>query len=464
MISLPSDLQQILTESMALKRAFLVGGCVRDSLLGLRPSDFDVEVFGLDYSALLSALEMWGRVDVVGKSFGVAKLTTASGNTYDFSLPRRDSKVGTGHKGFQSNFDPALEPRDAAARRDFTINSIMYDPRKETLLDFSSGEQDLRNRILRHTSPAFTEDPLRVLRGMQLAARFNLTAAAETISLCQDIVHTFSELPIERVRGEWFKWAASSTVPSAGLIFLQQTHWLTHFPELHSLVATPQDPEWHPEGNVFIHTCHCCDAMAKLDEWKNADVQTRIVFMLAVLTHDTGKPCTTHSVLRNGLPRIVSPGHEAEGGKTAESFLNRIGCPIALQRRIVPLVTNHMVHFQEATPRLVRRLAKRLAPESIQSLCVVMCADQLGRPPRPAKDPCALKGLLQLAEELAVQHAPEPPILRGQHLFDFGLKQGKELGEILHRAYEAQLEGEFGNLDGAIKWLKERYPELRSNA
>lgn len=464
MIQLPSDLQPIFCNATSLRQAFLVGGCVRDSLLGHAPSDFDIEVFDVDYPSLVQDLQRWGRVDVVGKAFGVAKLTTPSGNIYDFSLPRRDSKIGKGHKGFETQFDPSITPREAASRRDFTINSLMFDPRDQKLLDFFGGEQDLRNRILRHTSEAFTEDPLRVLRGMQFATRFNLTAAPETILLCQQILHSFQELPIERIRAEWFKWAESSKVPSAGLRFLQDSHWLQHFPELHALVGTPQDPEWHPEGNVFIHTCYCCDALVQLEEWQTADTETRIVLMFAVLTHDTGKPSTTHTVMRNGSPRIVSPGHEAAGGKTAEHFLARIGCPVSLQKRIIPLVTNHMVHFQEATPRLIRRLAKRLEPENIRSLCVLMRADQLGRPPRPPKDPCALKGLLELAEELSVQHAPEPPLLRGKHLFEFGLQQGKELGQILHQSYDAQLEGEFRDLPGALHWLESKYPHLRRDS
>src|SRR6266850_903243 len=172
----PRELVRILKETPELEQAFVVGGCVRDWLLGCPIKDCDIEVFGLDYNRLSTALARWGKTDLVGRSFGVVKLTLPGGPTVDFTIPRRDSKVEPGHKGFAISFDPAITLEEAAARRDFTINALMYDPRHKEVLDFFGGQADLDNRILRHTSPAFVEDPLRVLRGMQLAARFDLRA------------------------------------------------------------------------------------------------------------------------------------------------------------------------------------------------------------------------------------------------------------------------------------------------
>src|SRR4051812_1646885 len=202
---LPSELARILRDTPALRTAYLVGGCVRDWMLGSPIKDYDLEVFHLSYEQLVSVLQPWGRTDLVGRSFGVVKLTLANGTTFDFTVPRRDSKVAAGHKGFDVSFDTTLEPRQAAARRDYTINSLMYDPVRKEVLDFFGGEKDLRDGVLRHTSSAFVEDPLRVLRGMQLAARFNLRADAATIELCQSIKAGYSELALERVREEWFK-------------------------------------------------------------------------------------------------------------------------------------------------------------------------------------------------------------------------------------------------------------------
>jgi tRNA nucleotidyltransferase (CCA-adding enzyme) len=443
--SLPSTLLRILRETLELERAFLVGGCVRDWFLGIENKDYDIEVFGCDYQNLANALGRWGRVDLVGRSFGVVKLTVACGATYDFSIPRRDSKTAPGHKGFQVAFDPALTPREAAARRDYTINSLMFDARRGELLDFFGGEKDLRAGVLRHTSEAFPEDPLRVLRGMQFAGRFKLRAKDETIQLARSIKHTYPELARERVREEWFKWAGKSEIPSLGLRFLEETLWIEHYPELRMTRGVPQDPEWHPEGDVLTHTAYCCDALVKLDAWKHADPESRIVYMLAVLTHDFGKATTTTRSLKHARMRIVSPGHEEASGPLAEAFLDRINAPNAIRERVIPLVVNHMAHFTKITDRGVRRLAKRLEPENIESLLTIMTADAYGRPPRPNVIPATVRNIAAKSEELAVRiRAPEPLIL-GRHLVELGFPAGPELGKVLREAYEAQLSGRFSN-------------------
>lgn len=452
----PIELQRIIAASPELSRAFLVGGCVRDALLGLPVKDFDVEVFGVSYEALSKALARHGRVDLVGRSFGVAKLTTGSGLAYDFAIPRRDRKVALGHKGFEVEFDADITPQEAASRRDFTINALMFDPRRGEVLDFFGGQADLHERVLRHTSEAFAEDPLRVLRGMQFASRFDLRTAPETVALCRSIKASFGELAVERVGDEWFKWAAKSAVPSVGLRFLADTEWIEHFPELNALRGTPQDPEWHPEGDVFTHTAHCCDALVKLPEWQAADEASRIAWMLAVLAHDFGKPAVTHEALRDGRMRIVSPGHEEGGVEPALKFLERIHAPHAIRDRVPPLVANHLAHMQPVTDRGVRRLAKRLEPETIAGLCVVIAADHSGRPPKPPCVPEGVKALLAKAEELRVQDSAPKPILQGRHLIAAGMKPGREFKAILHEAFEAQLEGRFNDLDGAEAWLRTR--------
>jgi tRNA nucleotidyltransferase (CCA-adding enzyme) len=455
-MKLPDELTRLLREVPALSRAYLVGGCVRDSLLGLSNKDFDLEVYGVGYETLERALSVHGRVDLVGKSFGVVKFTSQSGEQWDFSLPRRDSKMSAGHKGFEIAFEPDIEPREAAGRRDFTINALMFDPRIREYLDFFGGREDLEKRLLRHTSSAFVEDPLRVLRGMQFAARFNLTPVPQTVALCRSIVETYVELPVERVGMEWFKWAATSRRPSAGLRFLKDTGWLRHFPEIAALEGTPQDPEWHPEGDVFTHTCHCCDALAELPEWRESDEQTRQVLMFAVLAHDFAKPQTTHEADREGRRRIVSPGHEEQGGPLAEAFLTRINAPNETKERVVPLVTHHLAHLQASSDRSVRRLANALKPATIAELCVVMTADQFGRPPKPR---VVHQGVLELqsrAETMRLRDVAPQPILQGRHLIARGMQPGEQFGTLLKEAFEAQLEGMFTDLDGALKWLDAR--------
>ena len=451
---IPDELAGILRETPELVRSFLVGGCVRDWLLNIPNKDFDIEVFGVGYEELTAALSRWGRTDLVGRSFGVVKLTMTQGQTFDFSVPRRDSKVAPGHKGFEISFDPDITPKEAATRRDFTMNALMFDPRRGEVLDFFGGQEDLKSRVLRHTSEAFIEDPLRVLRGMQFAARFDLRGAPETVALGRSIKAGFNELAVERVREEWFKWAAKSTVPSRGLRFLVGTEWVEHFPEIGALIGTPQDPEWHPEGDVFTHTCHCLDALVKLPCWQSADPESRVVLSLAVLTHDFAKPQTTREEVKEGRLRIVSPGHEEAGGPLAEQFLARINAPNAIRERIVPLVTNHLAHLQTISDRSVRRLARRLEPATIEELIVLITADQFGRPPRPqtvSENVCVLQ---TRAAELQVQAGAPKPILLGRHLIGLGMHPGPEFGVILDAAFDAQLEGRFFDLPQAFQWLK----------
>lgn len=455
MIAIPPELIRILNETPELGRSFLVGGCVRDALLGIPHKDFDIEVFGVSYEHLAQALARWGKTDLVGRSFGVVKLR-AGEFVFDFTIPRRDSKIAPGHKGFEISFESDISPKDAASRRDYTINALMFDPRTGGILDFFGGVDDLKARRLRHTSDAFVEDPLRVLRGMQFASRFRLEPAPETIELCRQIKASYAELPVERVREEWFKWASQSEVPSIGLRFLVSTRWIEHFPELRACMGTPQDKLWHPEGDVFVHTCHCCDAMAQLPQWKSADMESRIVLMLTILTHDFGKPTTTFERTEHGKSRIVSPGHESAGVPIAEKFLKRIGTPVTLREKVLPMVGNHMIHYQTTTDRAVRRLAHRLHPATIEELCLVMTADRMGRPPLPPSVPKGAQELLTRARDLQLESAAPKPILLGRHLIGLGMQPSPEFGSILRAAFDAQLEGAFFSLAEAFQWLSAR--------
>jgi tRNA nucleotidyltransferase (CCA-adding enzyme) len=456
-MQLPEQLLNVLQAVRRVGRPRVVGGCVRDWLLGLEPKDFDVEVPGVDFETLQRVLAPFGATDVVGRSFGVIKLRL-DGTEYDFSLPRRESKTGAGHRGFLVEPEPNLSDSEAAARRDFTVNAIAYDPFARTLIDPHGGERDLRARVLRHTSAAFTEDPLRVLRAFQLAARFDFTLAPETVVLCRSIKNSCTELPVERIWGEWAKWAEKSKKPSRGLDVLRETEWLGHFPEAAVLVGTPQDPEWHPEGDVFIHTQHCCDALVRLYDWQSAGPAQRRVLLFAVLAHDFGKPATTVQAERHGRLRWVSPGHEPAGGPLAESFLRRIGSPLEQIEYVRPLVVNHLAHHHgniEISDTSVRRLARRLAPASIDQLCTVMRADHDGRPPLHSPEILQrIDTLQQRARALALAATAPKPLVLGRHLLALGLKPGPDFKPFLDAAFEAQLNGAFADEAGGATWLK----------
>lgn len=459
-MQLPADLRTLLDAVRRVGRPRLVGGGVRDWLLDLEPKDFDVEVAGVDFETLHRALAPFGPTDVVGRSFGVIKVRGPSGAEYDFSLPRRESKTGAGHRGFAVAPDASLSDAEAAARRDFTVNAIAYDPFSAELIDPHGGRADLRARVLRHTSAAFGEDPLRVLRAFQLAARFDFTLAPETAALCRGIADSFAELPVERVWGEWEKWAVKSVRPSRGLAVLEETGWLRHFPEVAALRGTPQDAEWHPEGDVFTHTQHCLDALVALDEWRQADAPRRRALTLAVLAHDFGKPPTTVQAEKHGRLRWVSPGHESAGGPLTETFLRRIGAPLDLTAPVVALVVNHLAHHHGQatfTDTAVRRLARRLAPATIDELALVMLADDAGRPPLASPETRArIAELRAKAHALALEDAAPRPIMLGRHLVALGHRPGPRFKPILDEAFEAQLDGAFADEAGGVAWLRRR--------
>ncbi len=438
-------------------RPRLVGGCVRDWLLGLEPKDFDIEVYGLDYEALGRALAPFGPTDLVGRSFGVLKVRL-DGVEYDFSLPRRESKTGAGHRGFAIAADPALAEAEAAARRDFTINAIAYDPLENRILDFHGGAEDLKKKILRHTGPAFVEDPLRVLRAFQFAARFELTLAPETVTLCRSIRDTYAELAVERVWGEWDKWALKAVQPSRGLAVLKQTGWLQHFPEIAALDGVPQEPEWHPEGDVLVHTNHCLDALVRLATWREGTPPTRRLLAFSVLAHDFGKATTTKQAERRGKLRWVSPEHEAAGGPLAENFLQRIGAPLDLVSRVRQLVVNHLLHHQgaeEYRDTTVRRLARKIEPATIDELIAVMQADHLGRPPLVSAETVRrLDHFRAAAKRLALEHAAPKAIVLGRHLISLGLPPGPQFKPALEAAFESQLDGAFYDEAGGLEWMR----------
>ncbi len=457
-LELPEDLHAMLEAVRRVGRPRLVGGGVRDWLLGLPPKDFDVEVAGVEFDRLRRALESFGATDVVGRSFGVIKVRSATtGNEYDFSLPRRESKTGAGHRGFAVAANSSLTDAEAAARRDFTVNAIAMDPFTGELIDPHDGQHDLAARVLRHTSAAFVEDPLRVLRAFQLAARFDLALAPETAALCRGISATFAELPVERVWGEWDKWATKSVKPSRGLAVLEETDWLKHFPEVAALRGTPQEPEWHPEGDVFTHTQHCLDALVALDDWPSSDAARRRLLMFAVLAHDFGKPATTVRGEKRGAMRWLSPGHEAAGGEPAKAFLRRLAAPLDLDAPVGALVVNHLAHHHgqpEYSDTSVRRLARKLAPATIDDLAAVMRADSNGRPPLASPETHGrIDALVAKAHLLRLADAAPKPIILGRHLVAAGIRPGPPMKPIIEAAFEAQLDGAFGDEPGGLAWL-----------
>lgn len=438
-------------------RPYLVGGAVRDALLsGARPKDVDIEVFGLGGDALVAALRTVAYVDQVGQAFSVLKVTT-DGQSFDVSVPRRDVKTGAGHRGFDVVPAPDATLAQAAARRDFTINALMYDPVREEVVDSFGGLADLRAGILRHPTLAFADDPLRVLRGARFAAQLGFTMAPQTAALCRSIVGAFAELSRERVWGEWRRIAAETPRPSAALGVLAATGWEAHFPELAALHGVEQDPVWHPEGDVFTHSALAADKAAELADTAGLTGDDRAVVVLAALLHDVGKVTHTQKVVRDdGTTTITSHGHDRAGVVPVRSFLRRIDAPRHIRDRVVPLVAEHMVATavrSGPTPAAVRRLARRLAPATMTEWALVTEADKGGR--GSASRSGETGPWLELAARLGTMSAPTPRLLRGEHLIAAGMRPGAAFGPILAASLEAQDAGLFDDEGGAVAWLSQ---------
>ena len=429
-------------------RALMVGGWVRDRLLGRGAKDIDLEVYGLDAARLKTLLAGFGSVNTVGESFTVYKVAGL-----DVSLPRRESKVGRGHKGFEVTGDPSLDPREAARRRDFTINAIAWDPLRDEYVDPFDGRGDLQRRVLRVVDPrTFGEDSLRVLRGIQFAARFEAAVDAETFAICRNI--PLDDLPAERIWGEVEKLLLQAARPSIGLQLALDLGVVERlWPELHALVGCEQDPEWHPEGDVWVHTLMVVDGARRRIE--GLDRGRAVAVMLGALVHDLGKPATTEFV--DG--HIRSRGHEAAGVEPATAILDRLNVHTIdgfdVRKNVLTIVSDHLapgMWHKSSTPvgdGAFRRLAVRVELDLLARVADADCHGRTGH-----FDCSAMTWFRERAETLRVQHAPPAPILLGRHLIELGVKPGPGMGPILKQAYERQLDGGFADLEGALAFAR----------
>ncbi len=433
-------------------RALLVGGCVRDALMGVQPKDWDLEIYGVAPEQLREILDRFGPVNVVGEAFTVYKL----GADLDVSLPRRERKSGRGHRAFVIEGDPAMSFAEAARRRDFTINAILQDPLTGEIIDPFDGRRDLEQGLLRAVSTeTFAEDSLRVLRAAQFAARFEFRITPETVELCRTI--DLSDLPAERIWGELEKLLLRARQPSIGLGWLHALGALEKlFPEIDALIGVPQDPEWHPEGDVFVHTRLTVDRARELID--ELSYPRQVTVMLAALAHDFGKPATTEFI----EGRLRSRGHEAAGVAPTESFLTRINVHTIegynVRGQVISLVREHLKPGEffkkrdEVGDGAFRRLARRCEPDLLYR---VAKADSLGRnapwvPREKWYGSDAQEWFIERARQLDVAQRPPEPLLLGRHLLALGVEPGPRVGEITRAVYEMQLDGRVRTVEEAI--------------
>ena len=392
-------------------RAFLVGGWVRDAMLGKSCRDYDIEVYDMAQDALVPLLSKYGRTNLVGKAFGVIHLAM-KGLSLDFSFPRTENKVGYGHRGFVVHTDEKLSFKEAALRRDFTINAMGMELPELTLCDPYGGVDDLKAHRLKHVSEAFAEDSLRILRGVQFASRFELTLAPETAELCRSL--SLEDLSKERIYEEFKKWLLKPGKPSLGLRAFLEMDLLRFFPEVKTL-----DGSYEKLGEFLDNMSR--NAAAEPEE-------SRMVMAFAALL--SGNSCaedwekfltgmTNEVKLLRNVPKLLRYSSTAspEGAFLDDSEIRRLSVALEGLREYSILVVSNPMYGEQARLAYVERLKAR-------------------------------------ALELGVfENAPEP-YLTGRYLMSLGLKPGKQFGDLIRESFELQLDGKLQDAEQAEVWAK----------
>ncbi|MCB9096919.1 CCA tRNA nucleotidyltransferase [Arcobacter aquimarinus] len=443
--SIPLVLKEILHSLQELKaKPILVGGCVRDFFLNIPVKDYDVEIFGIDSLDIIEkSLSKFGNVKLVGKSFGVLTLKIDEYD-FDFALPRIEKKIGKSHQDFEVITNPKLSFKEAAIRRDFTINAIGYDYFKDKFLDPFDGIKDLKDKTIKHINDkTFCEDSLRVYRAVQFASRFDFKIAEETKELCKQIVLSdeLLYLPKERIFEEFKKLFLKSVKPSIGFELLKELGILKYFSELKALINCVQEKEYHPEGDVWIHTLMALDELSKILKEQQIENEYRKLYLFyGILCHDFGKPFCTKEI--NG--KITSYKHESLGVEPTISFLEKFTNEKKFIEIVCSLVKNHLAPFQlylaDSSHKAIKRLSLKV---NIEDLCLVCLADCLGRDIKD-KDKCpkAINWVLEKAKELNIHQEPIKALVQGRDLIELGLKPSKEFKEILEFAFDLQIDEE----------------------
>ena len=443
MLTLPEILEDILKDLQEIGATpIIVGGSVRDFFLNIPVKDYDIEIFGIDsLETIQKSLEKFASVKMVGKSFGVLTLRVNEYD-FDFALPRIEKKIGNTHQDFEIITNANLSFKEAAIRRDFTINAIGYDFCTKDFLDPFDGINDLKNRVLKHIDDkTFIEDSLRVYRAVQFSARFDFSLDEKTFELCKKIVQNneLHFLPKERIYEEFKKLFLKSSKPSIGFELLKDLGVLKYFPELKALISCVQDPIYHPEGDVWIHTMMCLDELSRILKEENiVDEYRKLYLFYAILCHDFGKPFCTKEI--NG--KITSHKHESLGIEPTISFLSKLTNEKKFIEIVSSLVKNHLIPFQlylaESSLKAIKRLSLKV---NIEDLCLVCLADCLGRTILDKeKCPKATSWVLNKAKELDIHNEPIKPIVQGRDLIELGFKPSDKFKEILEFAFDLQID------------------------
>lgn len=461
----------------ASPRAVIVGGYVRDLLLGQEPKDADVEVFGVSAERVQTILEQLfpGHVHDVGKAFGILKVHLSHGVEFDIAIPRTESKTAPGHKGFAVNTNPFLSEKEAARRRDFTINALSLDPLTGDLVDPWNGQADLKTRTLRVVDPkTFIDDPLRVYRAVQFLARFELNLDPTSCALMARMVKDghLKELSPERITDELTKLLLLAQRPSLGFELLRELGVIeVDYPELQALIGTPQEPEWHPEGDVWIHTMMVIDQAAKMIRREsNADFtrEEQLQTVFGALCHDLGKPLTTHRAEKEGVMRWRSPGHQEAGEAPTVAFCSRLRFsePVSNAARLIALhhlrpgeyyLKKQKGELTDASyANAIRTLLKKTKPLNWRVLDAAAEADFRGRGfPNPDTRDYPYGALFRetIIREKLDEEALHPLVMGHELIELFHLEPGPYIGDLIRTIEHARDQGTIKTKDEALVFI-----------
>ncbi len=444
--------QRIAAEvSRAGGRSYYVGGFVRDQILGRENKDIDIEVHGVSVRCLEEILDSLGERLTMGVSFGIMGLRHYD---LDIAMPRSESATGRGHKDFEVFVDPFLGEEKAASRRDFTMNAMMQDVLTGEILDFFGGKDDIRRGRIRHVNDAsFAEDPLRVFRAAQFAARFGFSVAEETTALASSM--DVAALPGERIMMELEKAMSKAPRPSVFFEELKKMNQLgVWFPELQNLIGVRQNARYHPEGDVWTHTMQVLDEAARL----RGDAKEPLWFMLAALCHDFGKASATDE---QGLHAY---GHETEGLPLVRAFLSRITGEVKLRGYTLNMTELHMEPNQKAAMDSHVKAFMKMFDRSVcpEDLLLLAKADHMGRvgvrEDREALAEAYEATESKLREMLAVyEERMSRPYVMGRDLIEAGEKPGPLFSAALAYAHKLRLAGvpKEEQLKSTLAWIRE---------
>jgi tRNA nucleotidyltransferase (CCA-adding enzyme) len=441
--------------------AYAVGGFVRDILRGIASEDVDILITHHPVEDILKKIKPHGKVDLVGKSFGVIKFTI-NRKTYDIALPRKDTPKGTGvkgHKDFLISADPDLPIEKDLERRDFRCNSMALKLVDNRLIDPFQGEGDIKAKIIRLTNPAaFPEDPLRVLRVARFASVLEFSVDPEIYEISKET--DLSGLSVERVNEEMFKILLFSPFPSVGLEELFKLGALPQlFPELNSLTLSIQDPLFHPEKDryghhtVWHHTKLTVDQAKRLSDLFLEGQQKKLALLLAALYHDVGKPSTALWEYKRGRMVITNNGHDILSEKITKKIFNRFKIfswnGYNLRKTVLSIIKCHhraselWWNKEVVTKKAFNRLAAETSGE-IELLVYLDAADRAGRKERPIRElDREGRWLFKKFKELNVSKESIKPLIMGRDLIRIGVAPGPRMGRILKKLYQLQLDNEF---------------------